>query len=233
MREYWDARAEEDAFFFVDNRLEYRHPDKDAFWEGGPEGLDLLLTDLGAEIAPVDDVVEIGCGVGRMTRALAARASTVRAIDVSARMLELARTENAHLDNVEWILGDGATLAGVDDASADVCHSDVVFQHIPDPEITLSYIADMGRVLRGGGWAAFQISNASDIHRIGLKDRMRAAARAAFGRGPKGQANPAWRGSAVDLERLTQVVENASMQIENVTGAGTQYCRVLLRKPAN
>jgi SAM-dependent methyltransferase len=230
MRDYWDARAKEDAFFFVDNRLEYRHPDKERFWEGGPEGLDLLLDDLGAALTPEDDVVEIGCGVGRMTRALAERVNSVRALDVSAQMLELARHENAHLTNVEWILGDGSSLAGVDSESADVCHSDVVFQHIPDPEITLGYIAEMGRVLRPGGWAAFQISNAFEVHRIGPLARARIALRGALGRGPRGQTDPAWRGSAVALDRLREVADGAAMRVERVTGEGTQYCRVLLRK---
>ena len=43
MRRFWDERAREDAFFFVDDRLTYRHPDLDSFWRGGEEALDGLL----------------------------------------------------------------------------------------------------------------------------------------------------------------------------------------------
>jgi SAM-dependent methyltransferase len=232
MREFWDARAEENAVFFVDNRLDYRSPDLERFWKGGQEGLDLLLGELEVQIAPSDDVVEIGCGVGRMTRALAERGSSVRAIDVSERMLELARELNPHLDNVEWIQGDGASLAGIDSSSADVCHSDVVFQHIPDPEITLGYVREIGRVLRPGGWAGFQVSNARAIHRVPALTRMRLDLRAILGRGPRGQSHPAWRGSAVELERLQAVATAGGMEMERVAGEGTQYCRVLLRKLA-
>ena len=230
MREFWDARADEDPFYFVDNRLEYGHPDLERFWASGPEALDLLLTDLGAAIAPDDDVVEIGCGVGRMTRVLAERAATVRALDVSARMLELAREHNAQLGNVEWILGDGVSLAPIESDSADVCHSDVVFQHIPDPEITLGYVSEIGRVLRSGGWAAFQVSNAPSIHDPGPVSRLRVGLRAALGRGPHGQNDPRWRGSAVDLQRLEAVAGVAGLRVERVTGAGTQNCRLLLRR---
>ena len=230
MREFWDARAEEDAFYFVDNRLEYGSPDLEHFWSGGREGLDLLLGDLGVELGGADDVVEIGCGVGRMTRALAERAATVRAVDVSERMLALAREHNPHHRNVEWILSDGRSLAPIASRSADVCHSDVVFQHLPDPEITLGYIAEMGRVLRAGGWAAFQVSNAPAIHSLGPLTRLRLAARAAAGRGPRGQSDPRWRGSAVDLDRLRAVAGRSGMRVERTSGEGTQYCRVLLRK---
>jgi SAM-dependent methyltransferase len=230
-REYWDARADEDAFYFVDNRLTYGDPDMERFWEGGREGLDLLLGDLGASLGPGDDVVEIGCGVGRMTRVLAERAASVRAVDVSARMLEIAREHNPQLVNVEWILGDGRSLASVASQSADVVHSDVVFQHIPDPQITLGYVSEIGRVLRPGGWAAFQVSNAPEIHELGLFSRTRATLQGAIGRGPRGQSNRRWRGSAVDLDDLVRAAVDAGMRVENITGQGTQYCRVLLRKP--
>ena len=134
----WDARAQEDLYYFVDSRLTYGDPDHERFWASGPETLELILAELGARIEPADHVVEIGCGVGRLTRALAAAGASVSALDVSPRMLELAATENPQLaERVEWILGDGETLAPIPDASADVCCSHVVFQHIPDPEVTL------------------------------------------------------------------------------------------------
>ena len=40
---YWDERAREDAYYFVDNRLDYRMPDVDRFWAGGEEALGVLL----------------------------------------------------------------------------------------------------------------------------------------------------------------------------------------------
>ena len=35
MQRFWDARAREDAFYFVDNTLNYRAPDLERFWAGG------------------------------------------------------------------------------------------------------------------------------------------------------------------------------------------------------
>ena len=47
-------------------------------------------------------------------------------------MLARARALDPDLPNVRWLLGDGHTLAGVDDATVDACVSLVVLQHVPD-----------------------------------------------------------------------------------------------------
>ena len=231
MRSFWDRRAREDAFYFVDNRLRYGRADPERLWAAGEADLRTLLGLVGVAIRPSDSIVEIGCGVGRLTRALAARAGEVTAVDLSERMLARARRENPHLHNVEWLLGDGSTLAGIADGSADACVSHVVFQHIPDPAITLGYVREMGRVLRSGGWSAFQFSNDPSVHRPpSLHGRLRAGVSSLLGRGPRGQGAPAWRGSAVELADLEDAAEDGGMRLERVTGAGSQFCVVLARR---
>ena len=231
MREFWDRRAEEDPFYFVDNRLAYRDPDLEAFWSGGEEVVQVLLSQLGASIDGDATVLDIGCGVGRTTRALARRARLVRAIDVSERMLALAREHNRQLSNVEWILGDGRGLESIESESVDACFSHVVFQHLPEPEMTLRYVAEMGRVLKPGGWSAFQVSDDPAVHtRPPLPSRVSGWLSSLFRGSPRGQAHPAWLGSAVDLERLTEVARNSGMRVDRVVGAGTSMCLVLLRK---
>ena len=231
MRRFWDDRARENALFFVDSQLEYADPDAERFFANGEHSLDVMLGALGASLDPGDRVVEIGCGAGRQTRALAARAAHVRALDVSEAMLARARELSPGLGNVEWLPGDGTSLAGIDSGSADACVSYVVFQHLPDPELTLGYVREMGRVLRPGGWAAFQVSDDSSIHRPRWgRARMATALRGLLGRGPRGQANAAWRGSAVDLAELGAVAAGAGMELERAVGEGTQFCLVLLRR---
>lgn len=229
MARFWDRRADEHALFFIDNRLSYRHPDTEAFWAGGRADLDVLLGAVGAAIEPDDVVAEIGCGAGRLTRVVAERAAKVVAVDVSARMLDIAREHNPGLGNVTWLLGDGVSLAGVPTATADACISHVVFQHIPDPQVTLGYVREMGRVLRPGGWAAFQVSNDPSVHRA-RGTGPRAALSAALRRGPRGQRHPAWLGSAVCLDDLRQAARESGMEVERVAGEGTQLCFVLARR---
>jgi SAM-dependent methyltransferase len=228
MGRFWDARAREDAFYFVDNLAGYRDGDTERFWAEGQRALDTILGLLDLRVLPSDAVVDIGCGVGRLTRVLAARAARVDALDVSAEMLGRAQELNPGLANVSWHRGDGTTLRPLPDASADAIVSHVVFQHIPDPAITYGYVAEMGRVLRPGGWAAFQVSDDPGVHaaRPGLRARLGAF----VGRAPRGQADPAWLGSAVDLAVLRETAARACLDVERVVGEGTQFCLVRARR---
>ena len=229
MGRYWDERARENAWFYVDSRLDYANPDVEQFWTDGVATLDRVLEILDVQIAPTDTVVDIGCGIGRLSRAASARAERVYGIDVSSEMIERAREYNAHLDNVEWLVGDGTHLNGVPDAGATAVISHVVFQHVPDPRITLGYVTEMGRVLAPGGWAAFHVSNDPSVHHPrtggvrGIIDRWR-------GRAPKGGRDPAWLGSAVDLDELRTTADAAGLDTERVEGEGSQWCFVRLRR---
>jgi SAM-dependent methyltransferase len=225
---FWDERAREQALFFVDNTLDYANPDLERFWEGGEEAVRRFMDELGVVVRDTDELVEIGCGVGRLTRPLAARAAHVTAIDVSGEMLARARELNPELDNVEWLHGDGRSLAGVGDASADGCVSHVVFQHLPEPELTLGYVREMSRVLRPGGWAAFGVSTDPAVHRPRRRAAWRLAALAR--RGPRGQEHPAWLGSAVSVDELRTEATAAGMRIERLLYPDTQFTLVLGRR---
>lgn len=226
MGAFWDDRARENAAYFVENRLDYAAPDLEALWATGPEVLAAYEEGLGYTVHADDEVVEIGCGLGRVTRVLAARARHVHALDVSGEMLARARELNPGLANVTWSRNDGRTLAGLADASADAVFSHVVLQHVPDPAITYAYVTEIGRVLRPGGRAALQVSDDPAVHRArpGIADRARSAA----GRGPRGATHPAWLGSAVDLPTLRDTAARAGLTLARATGENTQFCLVLL-----
>jgi SAM-dependent methyltransferase len=230
MERFWDARAREDALFFVDSRMAYSAPDEEQFWRGGEEAVERLLGVLGVELAPGSTVVDIGCGVGRLTRPLARVARQVKAIDVSSEMLAEATRLNEGLDNVEWLHGDGESLQPIADASVDACISHVVFRHIPDPSITLGYIREMGRVLRPGGFAAFELSNDRTWHqrrrRLPARDRLAAA----LGRAPRGVTDDAWIGSHVEIDDIRGVAAESGSTVERVAGEGTEFCAILLRR---
>ena len=222
MADFWDARARENANYFVDNRLDYNDGDEARFWREGETDLSRMLASVGAEIAPDDVVLDLGCGVGRLTRAAAARSAHVHGIDVSAEMLVRARGNLAQCSNVTFHLGDGTTLDPIADASVDAVISLVVFQHIPDPAVTLGYVREIGRVLSPRGWAAFQVSNDPSIHASGNPTPSRL--KVLLGRAPKGQTDPAWRGSAVRLEALHAAVAEGGMRVAALAGEGTQFC---------
>jgi SAM-dependent methyltransferase len=231
---YWDERARENALYFVDNEIGYNDPDTDAFWRRGEEVVARMLALADVTIGRAETVLDIGCGVGRLTRALASRAACVYGLDVSSEMLELAKRHNPSLENVEWLHGDGAGLRVVADGSVDGCFSHVVFQHIPDPAITLEYVREMGRVLRPGGWALFQVSTDPSVHHKpagrkpgGLRER----AKALLGRGDE-EDDSAWWGSAVDTAALRQAADEGGLDVVHVFDEGSQYTTVYARRRA-
>jgi SAM-dependent methyltransferase len=231
MEAYWDLRAGEDPFFYVDTRQALGAPDEEAFWRAGEEVVDHLLESFGLSLRPTEVVVEIGCGIGRLTRALAHRVGSVDALDVSQTMLDHARKHNPELGNVRWIHGDGSTLAPLTGASYDACVSFVVFQHLPTPELTYGYVREIGRVLRPGGWGVFQVSNDPRVHQPPtgwprLKQRLLSLTR----RGPRDQTNRAWLGSAVQIDELHRAAQDGGLAIERIDGQGKQFCLVMVRR---
>lgn len=65
-----------------------------------------------AQIGPQDVVLEVGCGTGSMTAALAERAGHVVAVEVDPTLAAIARSQLAGADNVEFIEGDVLSSKG-------------------------------------------------------------------------------------------------------------------------
>lgn len=227
---FWDHRAQENALFYVDNELDYETPDSAVFWQRGPRIVDVMVNSVGLKLSKNDTVVDVGCGVGRLTRTLAERTRWVFGLDVSQKMLDLARNYNPHVRNVEWLHGDGTSLRGLGDGVCDGCFSHVVFQHIPEPEITLNYVREMGRVLRPGGWALFQVSTDPTVH--GPSRHERDGGRFGLRTSWRHRSDRAWWGSAIDIGDLQIAAEGARLEIEQLLDAGSQFTTVLARRAA-
>lgn len=111
--------------------------------------IDTFFRDL--RIDPSDlTLLEIGCGAGRMSRALASRFKLVYAYDVSDRYIRIAK-ENSHLKNVVFRLNDSVSFPEIADESIDFCFSGWTMRHMPTKEVVIKNIEDMSRVLKTGG----------------------------------------------------------------------------------
>ena len=67
-----------------------------------------------AEVTPDDEVLEVGPGLGALTRPLAAAARRVVAVELDGRLLPVLEAELAGLANVELVHGDVLALAPAD-----------------------------------------------------------------------------------------------------------------------
>ena len=101
-------------------------------------------------------MVEIGCGVGRLTRVIAPEVLWVNAFDISDKMLDLAR--HHALPNVTLRLTQGDTLRPLPDASADMVLAYCVLHHLPSEQAFRRYVDEMFRVVRPGGTVAFTLT---------------------------------------------------------------------------
>jgi cyclopropane fatty-acyl-phospholipid synthase-like methyltransferase len=102
-------------------------------------------------------VLEIGCGAGRLTRALARLFGEVHAVDVSGEMVTRARAALAEFSHAHIYQNNGCDLSVVPPLEFDFAYSAIVFQHIPSREIIESYVREVHRLLRPGALFKFQV----------------------------------------------------------------------------
>lgn len=134
--------------------------DVDAFFDLGRQEVDAALSvlpDLG--LTPGRHrALDFGCGVGRLSQALAAHVDQVTGLDIAPSMLEKARELDRSGGRVQFVLNQQPDLALVPTASVDIVYSSLVLQHMP-PELARGYLGEFVRVLAPGGVAIFQVAS--------------------------------------------------------------------------
>lgn len=114
-----------------------------------------FYVDLAAELAPVD-VIDLGCGTGRLALILSARGYRVTGFDPSRQMLAVARAK-AGAAAVRWVDGGVQELG---DQEADlVLMTGHVAQFFVNDADWRDALGRIQRVLRPGGRLAFETRN--------------------------------------------------------------------------
>lgn len=107
-------------------------------------------------------VLDFGCGVGRLSQALAEHFQQVVGVDIAQSMVDRARSWNMHGDRVEYRVNARDDLRLFPDESFDFIYSNITLQHIP-PEASARYIAEFVRLLRPDGVALFQVPSGPSL----------------------------------------------------------------------
>jgi SAM-dependent methyltransferase len=100
--------------------------------------------------------LDFGCGVGRLTQALATHVDEAIGLDVAPSMIAHARTFNRHGDRVRYAVQAAPPLDAIASRSIDVVITGRVLQHIA-PEYSRRYVAELARVLAPGGFLSFDL----------------------------------------------------------------------------
>lgn len=205
MRRDWDERARENARFYV-NTERTDWTDEDFFASGQRTVAEEILTDM-TNICQGKDpkqmrVLEIGCGAGRVTRALAGLFGEVHGVDVSGEMIALAREALKDLPHAHVHQNNGMDLSVVPAAEFDFAFSTIVFQHIPSREVIENYVREVHRLLRPGALFKFQVQGDATIQT---------------------EPDDTWLGAAFSDEEAVAMAERCGFEARYRHGAGGQY----------
>ncbi len=221
MRESWDRRARRDAFYYVETA--HWDGDVEAFFALGEERTRELVDPVLARLArpaPESSAVDLGCGVGRFSRAFASRFREVLGIDVSAEMVKQAREANPDSPNLRFAAGDGVTLPSGDGAH-DFVWSYEVFQHMPDEDVIRSNLREVARILRPDGLALLHVKTEPEGGRLRaaaarlVPDAAVRLVKRALRRDPL-VSDPSFRGTALRPDRLRELFAEAGLHVREV-----------------
>ena len=209
MREEWNARAKEDAHYYV--AFGRRDQDDAEFFDTAKD----LVRELEAELKRLPaggakKALEIGCGPGRLLRPMSRHFSEIHGIDVSDEMAALARQKLADLTQVQVHAASGSDLASFDDGYFDFIYSYAVFQHIPSEEVVWSYLRETIRVLKPGGIARLHINGLPKTSKV----------------------YTTWEGARISAAEVRAFTAGEDVQLLSLTGIDTQYMWTTWRKLA-
>jgi len=219
MRADWDLRARENARHFI---VTYKEQWSDEeFFASGMQTVDeeILndMTNVCQGKAPNEmRVLEIGCGAGRVTRALAEVFGEVYGVDVSGEMIERARPALAAFPNAHVYRNNGMDLSVVPDLPFDFAFSFIVFQHIPSHQIVENYVREVHRLLRPGGLFKFQVMGGGGV-------RPRKARFPFHRRSNQPDPNDTWQGAQFSEEAVLEMAKRCGFECRHQIGAQDQY----------
>jgi SAM-dependent methyltransferase len=201
----WDERARQNARYYVNTERE-DWTDEQFFASGRRTVDEEIRTDM-INIcqgkAPEEmRVLEIGCGAGRVTRALAELFGEVHAVDVSAEMVRLAKAALHDCKNAYVYVNNGMDLTIVPSLAFDFAFSSIVFQHIPSREIIANYVREVGRLLRPGALFKFQVQGDFTLETT---------------------PEDTWLGAAFSDEQVVEMANQCGFEPRYRHGAGGQY----------
>jgi ubiquinone/menaquinone biosynthesis C-methylase UbiE len=154
IRRDWTRLGEQDPLWAVCVERDKRNNkwDVEEFFASGRAHVDTMVQHLDTlGLRPGRDrALDFGCGVGRLSAALAGHFGEVVGVDISPPMLERARELDRGEGRCRFVLNEAADLSLFEDASFDLVLSSIVLQHL-SPDLQRDYLREFVRVLRPGG----------------------------------------------------------------------------------
>ena len=109
-------------------------------------------------LTPNSIVLDLGCGIGRVERYLASSCKALYGVDVSDRMLAIARKRLGGIPNVVLRRNNGRDLSDFSNGMFDFVFALLVMHHL-DKTDAKTYLKEIHRVLKTGGTLYVQFPN--------------------------------------------------------------------------
>jgi SAM-dependent methyltransferase len=179
LEQHWNALGQDDPLWAILSAPGKRGSvwDLSEFLATGQADVQALLEDLHERGIQTGSgrALDFGCGVGRLTQALADHFKRCDGVDLAASMIEQAEALNQRGERCRFHHNTAPHLGLFPDHSFDFALSLLVLQHM-EPALMKGYVAELVRVLRPDGIAYF---NVPDSFQLGT-ELPRAAARASI-----------------------------------------------------
>jgi len=133
--------------------------DPQAFFDSGVREISTVLDYVEGQGLSVDFdgmALDFGCGVGRLSQALAARFRRVVGLDISAEMVKRADGFNRFPQSCSYVHNTQPTIESLDSGVATFIYTSIVLQHM-EPRFSLGYLREFARILRPGGVLVAQL----------------------------------------------------------------------------
>ncbi len=157
--------------------------DKESFFETGRKEINRTIRYLQLKSIqiPKGRALDFGCGIGRLTQALAPHFDQVYGVDIAPAMIEMAMQHNQFGDKCKYFLNEVDDLSLFEDQSFAFIYSNITLQHM-EPRYAKKYIVEFLRLLAPGGKLLFQLPSELVIpEKSSLGMRVRIGLRRVFG----------------------------------------------------
>lgn len=160
LRQNWDAFGTTDPLWAILTHPKMRGGkwDLDEFFASGERRIATMMEDLVPHGLPQQRgrALDFGCGVGRLSQALATHFDHVDGVDIAPSMIAQAQRLNRHGDRVTYHVNSAPDLRLFEDDSFDLVFTELVLQHM-HPRYSMRYILEFLRLVRPGGAVYFQL----------------------------------------------------------------------------